>query len=439
MIRATTATRRTIRHAHWLLALLLLLTATALAAPTGSPLAWADTAPTDPSEPQTVSSDSLPTAQIDGVAWSQQVSGNVVFVGGSFANARPAGSAPGVNTVARPNLMSYDLTNGVMTSWAPNLNGQVRSLAVSPDGNTLYVAGQFTSINGLARYRLAAFDISTPALKLDPALKPWAPNVNATVYGIYATASTLYFGGPFSSVNGTARAGAAAINPTTNALTGFAPTMAGGSVREVIVSPDGTKVVLGGNFTSTNGTGTPSGYGLALLDTATGASLPMPVNSLIRNAGANAAIMSLAVAPDGQSLYGTGYSYQKTTGNLEGAFKADWSGNLIWVEDCHGDSYSIFPMRRRALRRRSLPLLRQRRRLPADQSDLDLPARPGLHRGDHARRHHREGPVRLLQLRGSAATDPAELVPRPGGRYLHGPVAGRLERRRQRRLPRGGW
>ena len=344
MIRATTATRRTIRHAHWLLALLLLLTATALAAPTGSPLAWADTSPIDPSEPQTVSSDSLPTAQIDGVAWSQQVSGNVVFVGGSFANARPANSAPGVNTVARPNLMSYDLTNGVMTSWAPNLNGQVRSLAVSPDGNTLYVAGQFTSINGLARYRLAAFDISTPALKLDPALKPWAPNVNATVYGIYATASTLYFGGPFSSVNGTARAGAAAINPTTNALTGFAPTMAGGSVREVIVSPDGTRVVLGGNFTSTNGTGTPSGYGLALLDTATGASLPMPVNGLIRDAGANAAIMSLAVAPDGQSWYGTGYSYQKTTGNLEGAFKADWSGNLIWVEDCHGDSYSIFPM-----------------------------------------------------------------------------------------------
>ena len=103
------------------------------------------------------------------------------------------------------------------------------------------------------------------------------------------------------------------------------------------MSPDRTKVVLGGAFTKLNGSSNP-GYGLAMVNATTGASLPMPVNSLIRNGGKNAAIMNLTlrgrvlrdrlcVRPDG--------------GNLEGAFKADWSGKLIWLEDCHGDTYSL--------------------------------------------------------------------------------------------------
>ena len=42
-------------------------------------------------------------------------------------------------------------------------------------------------------------------------------------------------------------------------------------------------------------------------------------------------------AADG--FYGTGQAFGQTDGNLEGAFKADWSGNRIWIEDCHGDTY----------------------------------------------------------------------------------------------------
>lgn len=34
----------------------------------------------------------LPTVQIDGVAWGQLVVGDVVYVVGSFSNARPAGA-----------------------------------------------------------------------------------------------------------------------------------------------------------------------------------------------------------------------------------------------------------------------------------------------------------------------------------------------------------
>ena len=65
-------------------------------------LAYADTAPPNPADPKTpvsVSADPLPTVQINGVAWTQRVVGNTVYVGGKFTTARPAGAAAGVNTV----------------------------------------------------------------------------------------------------------------------------------------------------------------------------------------------------------------------------------------------------------------------------------------------------------------------------------------------------
>ena len=49
---------------------------------------------------------------------------------------------------------------------------------------------------------------------------------------------------------------------------------------------------------------------------------------------------SPASAAGTDGFYGTGYAFGRTYGNLEGAFKADWNGNRIWVEDCHGDTYS---------------------------------------------------------------------------------------------------
>ena len=133
--------------------------------PGAQPTAQADTAPAA-GVPSTVSSDPLPTVQIDGVVWSQIVVGNTVYVGGSFTTARPAGSAPGEQTVARSNFLAYNLTTGeLLDNFAPSFNAQVRSLAVSPDQQTLYVGGQFTQVNGVNRYRIVAFNLATGAVR----------------------------------------------------------------------------------------------------------------------------------------------------------------------------------------------------------------------------------------------------------------------------------
>jgi PKD repeat protein len=298
-------------------------------------LAYADTAPPEGTA-VTAAADPLPTTQIDGVVWTQVIVGNTVYAGGNFTKARPAGVAPGgVGEVARSNLLAYNLTTGELDpSFAPALNGQVKELALSPDKSILYVAGQFTTINGVNRYRVAAFSTATGALL------PFQPNINSTVNGITVTSSLIYIVGIFTTVGGQLRDGVAAILPTTGAVTAFNPILGGGDAQAIVVSPDGTKVVLGGNFTTVNGSGSP-GYGLAMVDAATSASLPTPVNSVVRNGGSTAGITELVARSDG--FYGSGYTYSRNGGNLEGMFRADWNGNLVFMEDCHGDTYSIYP------------------------------------------------------------------------------------------------
>ncbi|HEY3438700.1 MAG TPA: PKD domain-containing protein [Actinotalea sp.] len=300
--------------------------------------AQADTMPADPTLPVTVSADGLPTVQINGVAWNQVVVGNTVYVGGSFTSARPAGSPLGTNEIPRANMLAYDLTTGVLIpGFAPSFNAEVLDLTVSPDGTTLYAAGSFTTVDGVNQYRLAAFSTATGAL-----IPSFRPVINSKVNSVTATNSTVFIGGPFSSVNGVARQQLASIDAATGTTTlGLSSAIPDGNVQAVLVSPDGASVVVAGSFTTLNGSSNP-GYGLARVDAGTGALLPLPVNTQIRDAGASSGILSLET--DGQNFYGTGYHFG-AGGNLEGTFSSDWAtGSLVWVADCHGDTYSAFPL-----------------------------------------------------------------------------------------------
>ncbi|MCC6495671.1 MAG: PKD domain-containing protein [Propionibacteriaceae bacterium] len=302
-------------------------------------VARADTMPineSDPTTPVTVSADALPTVQIDGVVWTQRVIGNTVYVGGKFTTARPAGSAPGVNTVARSNLLAYDITTGnLISSWAPTTNGDVLSIVPSPDNSRLYIGGSFTQMNGQIRNRIAAVDRATGNL-----IGSFQPKPDATVRAIVATSDTVYMGGLLSAVSGTTRTRVASVRASDGALLSWAPDAQGGSVHSMMMSPDGTKVVIGGSFTTMNGSSNP-GYGLAAVDPETGASLPFPANAQIRNAGANAAITG--ISSDSDSLYVSGFVFG-SGGNLEGVARIDWDTlSRTWVNDCHGDTYGTYP------------------------------------------------------------------------------------------------
>ncbi|MGY1670792.1 LamG-like jellyroll fold domain-containing protein, partial [Geodermatophilus sp. SYSU D00710] len=318
-------------------------------------VARADSAPLDPANPvtpTTVTADPLPTVQINGVAWAQLVVGNTVYVAGSFTRARPPGAAPGTQETVRNNMLAYDIRTGALiTSFAPDLNGQALALAASPDGSRVYVGGSFTQANGQARARIAAYDTATGQL-----VSTFRPAANSTVRALAATDATVYLGGEFSAVGSTARDRLAAVSASTGALLPWAPRPGVGStagntlpndpeknaqtsnyVLAMVLAGSNGQVVVAGRFDSLNGM---KATGVGALDGATGATRPFAVGSLITNQGVNSAIWSLST--DGTNVYGTGYDFWGP-GNLEGSFAAKANGGAIhWINDCRGDSYSAF-------------------------------------------------------------------------------------------------
>ena len=113
-----------------------------------------------------VTADALPTAQINGVVWDQVVVGDIVYAGGSV-HQRSAGGLAGGHATRRRAATCWPTTSApasLVTGFAPTVNGQVKTLAVSPDKTRLYIGGTFTQVNGVNRYRIASFTVATGAL-----------------------------------------------------------------------------------------------------------------------------------------------------------------------------------------------------------------------------------------------------------------------------------
>lgn len=299
----------------------------------GAPAARAaDPAPA-PADPVIVTADALPTWQINGVVWSQAIVGNTVYVAGSFTRARPPGvAAGGAGEVVADNLFAYDVTTGNrVATFNHSLNAQALVIKASPDGSRVYVGGDFTTVNGVARGHVAAFSTSTHAL-----VTTWAPNVGGQVRGFGITPTTVYVGGNFPSANGVTRTRLAAFSTSNGAMTSWAPTADGGYVWTMTMSPDLTKVIPGGSFTTLSGV---PAYGMGAINAATGAILPWQATSTIRDAGSNAAITALK--HDGTQIIGSGYSFGGG-GEFEGTFGLNPAdGSINYVNDCLGDTYDV--------------------------------------------------------------------------------------------------
>jgi PKD repeat protein len=295
--------------------------------------ATADTTPVPPATQSTVTADSLPTVQVDGVVWSQVVVGNTVYVTGEFTSARPAGAAAGTDESPRSNLLAYDIRTGeLITSWAPTLNAQGLSITASADGTKIFVGGDFTNVSGVAKNRIVALDAITGAVQTS-----FVASVNSRVRALAIGDGVLYAGGLFTTSSGQPRSRLAAFSVGTGALLSWAPA-ADREVMALTAPANSGTVVVGGRFSTLNGV---ANYGLGAVDASTGTALTWPANTVVKNAGDNAAIYSLS--NDGTQVYGTGYTYG-SGGNLENSFATDTSGNLNWVVGCLGDTYSSAPI-----------------------------------------------------------------------------------------------
>ncbi|MFD1936956.1 LamG-like jellyroll fold domain-containing protein [Nonomuraea mangrovi] len=284
--------------------------------------------------PATVSADALPTWQINGVVWKMATVGNTVYAVGSFSRARPPGTSPGSpQEVVRSNILAFDITTGNLLPFNPALNAQARTIAVAPDQSKIYVGGDFTTVNGQPRNRVAAFDVATGALDAS-----FAPSVGNVVRALAVSASTVYIGGAFFNVNGATRSRLAAVSRANGTLQPWAPTT-DDEVFALLMSPDSSRVIVGGKFQALNGA---TRVGIGALDPVTATSLPWNSNPIPARQGSNYS-MTYDLATDGTNVYaaadGEGWHW------FDGRFAVEPNtGDLLWLDNCYGASYSVFPI-----------------------------------------------------------------------------------------------
>lgn len=135
------------------------------------------------------------------------------------------------------------------------LDSTVHALTVQGDGKIL-IAGDFTAYNGTTRPRIARLNSDG---SLDAGFAPTGSGLNNSVLAISIQSDNkILVGGYLSSYNGTNQTRVARLNSDGSLDTGFAPTGSGLSslVRAVSHQIDG-KVLVGGFFTSYNGTSSP--------------------------------------------------------------------------------------------------------------------------------------------------------------------------------------
>jgi hypothetical protein len=107
-----------------------------------------------------------------------------------------------------PTAYAASLSNAPdQPAYTLNAGGEVHAIARS--GDTIYIGGTFTSVNGQTRTNLAAFSA------VDGSLTSWAPTTDNEVDALAVSGSTIYAGGLFTQVTGAvARNGAAAFDDT---------------------------------------------------------------------------------------------------------------------------------------------------------------------------------------------------------------------------------
>ena len=170
-----------------------------------------------------------------------------IIIGGSFTS---------YNGTARNRIARLNSDGSLDSGFIPGTGASsiIYSVARQPDGKVV-IGGQFTSYNGTSRNRIARLNADG---SLDAGFIPGtgiggtSPYVNAAVF---QADGKILIGGRFTSYNGTLRNSFARLNTNGSLDAGFnTGTGANGPVNSISLQPDG-KIIIGGNFTSYNGTG----------------------------------------------------------------------------------------------------------------------------------------------------------------------------------------
>jgi hypothetical protein len=206
-------------------------------------------------------------------------SGDTVYVAGNFRYVQR--NADGLDRVEQPYVAGFNVDTGEWVStFRPVLNGQVKSVAVLPNGK-LVVGGEFTTANGAPAVGIAALDPVTGAT--DPAWRLQLENrLTGGVVQVRALSvknDWLYLGGAFTHLTGGtttnavyARAGARVRVADGTPDAGWNPAF-NGTVVAIDAAANGERLYAAGYFSASNNVDT---LRAAAVQTVAGAPLATP-------------------------------------------------------------------------------------------------------------------------------------------------------------------
>ncbi len=244
-----------------------------------------------------------------------------ILVGGFFTSY----NGTNINRIARLNT---DGSIDVTFNPGGGFDGTVNTIAIQPDGK-LIVGGQFTSFNGTTRNRIARLNSDGT---LDTGFVPGLGFDNAVFSISLQSNGKIVAGGNFSFFNGVSKNNIARID-TDGSLDGTFDSGLGFDswVHTTTIQPDG-KIVLGGGFSSFNGTALNR---IARLNED--GTLDVSFNS---GTGFDAVVWSIAIQSDGKMIVGGDFSaYNGTLLNRIARLNGDGSLDLSFDTGTGFDSF----------------------------------------------------------------------------------------------------
>ncbi|MFI5692989.1 fibronectin type III domain-containing protein [Kribbella sp. NPDC051586] len=260
------------------------------------------------------------------------IAGNTVFAGGLFTRLRQPGMASGqAPETLRSYVAAFDRTTGKPTAFAPTVNGPVYAIATSPDGKWVVIGGDFTMVNGLRRSKIAMFSVATGKI-----VQAWDPVVAARVKALAIYGNSVFIGGAFGKIDGAVRNRLGAVRLIQGDVLPWNPN-ANNDVYAIDVSDNGTRVFVGGPFSTING---KDHYSLAMLNNTTGAAFAFPAAAAIPKPTATCTTRVKDIDTLGDKVFvsngGDG------GGCYDGVLAAQVStGQLLWQNKCLGATEAI--------------------------------------------------------------------------------------------------
>jgi PKD repeat protein len=206
----------------------------------------------------------------DGAVESIVQVGSRMVVGGSFTQVTPTAGTGAGTTVTRNFIFAFNATTGALdTGFVPVVNGEVDSIVPTADGTGVYVGGQFTTAGGITT-RLAEFNLTTGAR-----VTTFNPSLNGQIGAMSLVGGRLFVAGTFTVVKSVVHDGLTTINPTSGALDPYLSINLTGNhncgrvagaacarvgATDMAISPDGSRMIVDGNFINAADAVNPSGY-----------------------------------------------------------------------------------------------------------------------------------------------------------------------------------